>query len=282
MKTFVKVWLGIALVAIGIGAALCIIAVASGASLKDIPTASYAESYSEVKNLDMEIEYGEVKIVEGDTFSIDAVRLPESGFESYVSEDGTWIIRQEGDNDYEFWGMHFSMGNIFNWNGDLTPRISIMIPKDYVANRISMVVKAGDVNADVIRATEGKFEVAAGRLVAQQLDITEKSDYTIGAGQMILNNVNVKDISVDCGVGDVTINGSVTGESDVTCNVGSVQMELDGEEDEYSYDISSSIGNVNIDNNSYHNITNRVINNESAENNLLLNCEIGNISVDFN
>lgn len=282
MKTFVKVWLGIALIAIGIGAALFIIAVASGASFRDIPTISYSESYTEAKSIDMEIEYGEVKVVDGDTFAIDAENLPENGLESYVNDEGTWIIKQTGDNDLNFWGMHFSVGNIFNWNGEYTPRITITVPKDYVADRISMLVEAGEVKADALRAVYGRFEVAAGRLSIQQLEVTEESDYIIGAGQMNLNQVNIADISVDCGVGDVSINGIVTGDSDISCNVGNVDLELEGEDKEYSYDISSSIGNVNIDNNSYHSISNRIINNEGAENSLKLKCEIGNISVDFN
>lgn len=282
MKTFVKVWLGVALIAIGIGTALFIIAIASGASFRDIPTISYSESYTAVSSLDMEIEYGEVKVVEGDTFAIDAVNLPENGLESYVNEEGTWIIRQTGEDDLNFWGMHFSVGNIFNWDGEYTPRIIITVPKDYVAEDISMVIKAGEVKADVLRAATGRFDVAAGRLAIQELYVTEESDYIIGAGQMNLNQVNVADISVDCGVGDVSINGIVAGDSDITCNVGNVDLELEGEEKEYSYDISSSIGNINIDNNSYHSISNRIINNEGAENNLELKCEIGNISVDFN
>lgn len=284
MKTFVKVWLGIALIAIGIGVAVLVIAIASGASFEDVPTFSYEESYSEVKGLDMEIEYGELKVVQGDTFKIDAVRLPEDGLESYVNEDGTWVIRQDTDreNFVDFFGFHLSSRNFFRWSDNFTPRITITLPEDFVADKILMVIDAGDVEADVIRATTGEFNLAAGRLVVKNLEISEESSYMIGAGQMTLSNVKANNITVDCGVGDVRIEGDVTGESDITCDVGNVELNLDRDIDDYSYDISASIGKVSIDNNSYHNISNRVINNDNAENDLSLNCEIGNISVDFN
>ncbi|MDF2484878.1 MAG: hypothetical protein K0R46_1046 [Herbinix sp.] len=285
MKTFVKIWLGIALIAIGIGVAVLVIAIASGASFEDVPTFSYEESYSEAKGLDMEIQYGEVKIVQGDTFKIDAVRLPEDGLESYVNEDGTWIIRQDTDRDdnfVDFFGFHLSTRNIFRWNDNFTPRITITLPEDFVADNMSIVIKAGDVEADVIRATTGDFNLAAGRLVVKMLEVSQESSYEIGAGQMTLSNVKVNNITVDCGVGDVRIEGDVTGESDISCDVGKVELDLDRDEDDYSYDISASIGNVSIDNNSYHNISNRVINNDNAENDLSLICEIGKISVDFN
>lgn len=283
MKTFAKIWLGIALIAIGIGVAILVIAVASGASFEDVPTFSYEESYTDVTGIDMDIEYGEVNIVEGDTFQVDAKRLPENGLESYVDTDGTWIIRQDSDNrDFvDIFGFHFSVGNVFGWNENRAPEITITLPKDFVADHVSLVIKAGDVEVDEISAVTGDFNVSAGRLVVKELEITEQSEYIIGAGQMTLGNVLVKDIKVDCGVGDVMISGNVSGDSDIICNVGNVELDLDGEEADYSYDISASIGNIDIDNNSYHSISNRVINNDNAENNLSLNCEIGNISVDF-
>jgi hypothetical protein len=283
MKTFTKVWLGIAMIAIGIGVALLVIAVASGASLEDLPTISYEESYSDVSSIDMDIEYGEVKIVDGDSFSIDATRIPEDGLESYVDTDGTWVIRQnsEGNNFIDFFGLHISMGRFLTWDGDLTPRITITLPRDFVAEDISVVIKAGDVEVDKIHAATGSFNLSAGRLAVKELEITDHSDYIIGAGQMILQNVTVSNITVDCGVGDVTIEGNVIGDSDITCNVGNVELDIEGEEEDYSYDISSSIGNIDIDNNNYHSISNRIINNDDAKNNLSLNCEIGNISVDF-
>ncbi len=283
MKTFTKVWLGIALIAVGIGVAILVIAIASGASLKDLPTISYEESYSGVTSIDMDIEYGEVKIVEGDKFSIDAIRIPENELESYVDTDGTWVIRQDTkvSNFINFFGLRFSTGHFLNWNGDLTPEITITVPRNFVAEDISLVINAGDVHADRIQATTGSFNVSAGLLVVDELDITEASDYIIGAGHMALKNVTVRNITVDCGVGDIIIEGKVFGDNDITCDVGRVELDIDGKVEDYSYDISSSIGNIDIDNNSYHNISNRIINNDQTENNLSLNCEIGNISVDF-
>jgi hypothetical protein len=283
MKTFAKIWLGIALIAIGIGTALLVIAIASGATFEDIPTFSYEESYTGVTGIDMDIEFGEVKLVEGDTFSIDATRIPENSLEAYVDDDGTWVIRQDAKNNnfMNIFGFNISIGNILRWDRNLTPRIIITVPQDFVADNISLLVKAGNVEAEELQAANGSFQVSAGRLAVNKLVITEESDYIIGAGQMSLRNVSLRDISVECGVGDVTIAGSVSGDSDIICNVGNVDLDLDGKEEDYSYDISASIGNINIDNNSYHSISNRIINNATAENNLSLKCEIGNISVDF-
>ena len=283
MKTFTKVWLGIAFLAIGIGTAILIIAVASGVSIKDIPTFSYEETYNDVIDINMDIDYGEVHIMEGESFSIDAQRLPENSLESYVDGKGTWIIQQsfEKRGFINIFGVHVPFGDIIGWDEVLTPKITITIPKDFAANNFVVVVKAGEVVVDRIQANTGSFDVSAGRLVVNELSIAEKSEYIIGAGQMLLNKVTLKDITVDCGIGDVTIRGEVSGNSEITCGVGNVELELDSDEADYSYDISASIGDVRIGDNSYQNMSNRIINNNSAENSLSLNCEIGKISVDF-
>lgn len=283
MKTFTKVWIGIALMAIGIGAIILIITISSGVSLKDIPTFSYEETYNDVTDIDMNIDYGEVHIIEGESFSIDAQGLPENSLESYVDENGAWIIRQNYKNKsfLNIFGLHVPFGNIIGWNEALTPKITLTIPEDFAADHIVVVVKAGEVVADRIQATTGRFDVSAGRFVVNELSIAEKSEYIIGAGQMLLNKVTIKDITVDCGIGDVTIRGMVSGNSELTCGVGNVELELDSEEADYSYEISASIGDVRIGDNNYQNMSNRIINNNSAENSLSLNCEIGKISVDF-
>ncbi len=283
MKTFTRIWLGIALFAIGIGTILLIITGISGVSIPYLATVSYQDTYSDVTSIDMEITFGEVKIIEGDTFSIKGERVPENSLESYVDEDGTWVIRQNMDhmNLVDFMGLDLSVGNFLHWKGARTSTITITVPHNFVADDISVEIKAGEVEAERILAETGSFHVSTGRLVIDELDIDEESDYRIGAGSMLLNKVSVKNITVDCGVGEVVIRGKVIGDNEVSCDIGSVEMYLEGEKDDYSYDISASIGNIDIDNNSYHGISERYINNDDTDNSIALNCDIGNISIDF-
>lgn len=279
MKSFLRVWVGISFAAIGFGIAILVLAVASGASWKDIETYSITESYEGVENIDFDIPYGEVNIIEGDTFSIDADNLIENDLESYVS-DGTWYI-QDGDSDnFNIFGIHLSLGQITNWDGDFTPEITITIPRGFTAGDYNLIVGAGNVEADAIRALNGNFEVQAGRLYIKELNMSEKSTYNVGAGEMVLQDVTIHDITLDCGVGNVQIAGLVTGDNEISCGVGKVELDIEGSGDDYSYDISAGIGNVEIDGNSYHDLDKRIDN--GSGNNLTLDCGIGNITVDFN
>jgi hypothetical protein len=280
MKSFFKVWLSIALLAIVFGIVILIIMVGSGADLRDIPTYSLEESYDGIDKIDMEIGYGDVKILKGDTFSIDAENLIDESMESYVS-DGTWIIKEDEDY-FNVFGMRFSLRQMIRWNDDFTPRITITIPEDFVAENISINIGAGSVQAEEIQAENGNFEVDAGRLEINHLIVNEKSGYNVGAGEMILKNIEVNDITVDCGVGDVVIDGMITGDNKIECGVGEVELNVIGEEEDYSYEVNSGIGNVTINNNSFNNMSNHIIKNDEADNYFYLDCGIGNIIVEFN
>lgn len=278
MKTFLKVWLAISLIAIGFGIGILIIAIGQGATYKEsIETYSFSESYDGIENINFEIDYGKVDIIEGDSFSIDAKRILEDGLESYV-QDGTWYIRE--DYDHNIFGFRFSMQRLFSWHENLTPRITITLPSDFKAKDFTLHVGAGAVEVEKIEALTGDLSVDAGRLKINQLKLEEESKYYIGTGEMVLEKVTANNAVIDCGVGNVEIEGRLTGDNEITCGVGRISLKLDGDRDDYDYEISAGIGNVVIDGRSYHNIDRQAINN-SADNSLTMDCGIGNITVDF-
>ncbi len=283
MKTFLKVWLSISLIAIGFGIGLLILAAASGASFKDVPTFSLNESYQDVKRLDVEVNYGNVEIVRGNEFSIFAENLVDEGMESYVTE-GTWVIKEYNREMINFFGIKVPVWDVVHidgWGDDFDPKIIITVPEDFVAENVSFKIAAGSAKIEEINALTGDFKVETGELKIEELTISNKSSYSIGAGNMILKNMTAKDITVDCGLGNVEISGSISGDSDISCGVGRVDVNLNGDDDDYTYDVSSGLGNVVIDGDKYNSISNKIIKNESTENKITLDCGVGNIRVEF-
>lgn len=279
MKTFLKVWLSISLIAIGIGIGLIILAFASGATWEDYPTFSVNGTYDGVENIDFDIAYGDVDIIEGDSFHIDAENYLENDLESYVT-DGTWYIRESSDNDFSLFGMRFTLRQLVRWNNDYTPRMTITVPKGFIANNFNLSIGAGNVEVEAVNAATGNFSVDAGRMAIDQISVSDNSDYHVGAGNMVLKEALLHDIIVDCGVGNISINGDLTGDSEVDCGVGKVELMIEGDSSEYSYDINADIGSVNVGGKSYHNLDKSIDN--DAANSLELQCGIGNITVDFN
>lgn len=279
MKSFLRVWISIGLIAMGIGLALLIIAAASGARWRDVSTFSMNESYSGVENVSMDISYGHVIIKKGNEFSINADNVPKDEFESYVS-NGTWYINEKGDRHVSLFGARISIGNLNFLDGDFTPDITITLPDNFVAGNFNLVVGAGDVEAEDINTNKGEFRVGAGELHINGLTVNEKSTYNVGTGAMELRALTANNITVDGGIGNTEIEGKINGDNTIKCGIGHVGIELDGDREDYSYEIKSGIGEIDVDGDKYHS-TSRRINNDNAENNFNLDCGIGNITVDF-
>jgi hypothetical protein len=278
MKMFVRIWIAISLLAIAFGIGIMIVIAASGTGWRDIPTFSLNESYDNIDSLDFDINYGSIYIKEGDTFSIDAENLPENVFKSYVS-NGTWYIKEEYGKLIHVFGWNFSIGHFFDWDEDNSRRITITIPKDFVAEAYTLSIGAGEVNVETIYAEEGDFNVGAGMLNIKKMVINGKSKYEVGAGSMKIDDFTAMDADIECGIGSIIIDGALKGDNVITCGIGRIKLDLSGTEDDFSYDLEAGLGNVVIDGRSYHSM-NKSINN-NTDNRLALDCGIGSIDVNF-
>ncbi|NLK28693.1 MAG: DUF4097 domain-containing protein [Clostridiales bacterium] len=280
MKTFSKIWLRIGLVAIVLGLGLLVLALILRTD-KDIyaPVYTIDKTYEDIERLHIDISYGKVEIIEGDEFRIQGENLLDGEFETYV-ENGTWYIK----DDYKTWFSFLDLGMTLRgtvWNKGIVPKIRITLPEDYVAERITLKVRAGEVEADVIHARKGDFSVDAGRLEIASLQVLENSYYHVGAGEMVVDYISANDVKINCGVGDVRIDGIITGNSTIENNIGSVELNLFGKQEDYSYDVNTNIGDVIIDGESIGGLAqHRKIDNKVG-NSLTINCDIGKVIIYF-
>jgi hypothetical protein len=275
MKIFVKIWLTISLLAIAIGTAILIIIALFGGGRRAMQSFSVNESYEDVTAIDFNIKYGKVYIKEGSGFSIAAENITGNSFKSYV-EDGVWHIDED---DKLVFGWDISFRHIFGRNEKYTRTITITIPQDFSAEKWVLNIGAGEVYVETINADKGYFDVGAGYLCIDRLEIRKESEYNVGAGSLVIKDITATDSHFDCGVGNVEIYGTLTGDNKLSCGVGRIKLELTGKEEDYSYDLSAGLGNVVINNRSYHNI-NKSINN-NTENRLMIDCGIGGIEINF-
>jgi len=280
MKTFGKVWLGIGLLALGFGIVILALSFSNGGPWRDVPTYSVDESYDGIEAIDIQIGYGEVTIVQGDQFRIKAKNLPEDSFEAYVT-DKTWIIRKDPENFVDLFGKELSIRSLFWWKDDLKPEITITIPQDFVATNFFFDLAVGKAEIEEVHANKGRFSVEAGFIKINQIELTESSEYYVGTGGMIINQMKVNNITVDCGVGDVKMEGVITGDNAITCDVGNIEMYLSGNIEDYSFQVDSGIGRVKINEESYYNIDGKRIVSEGAVNKIRLESGVGSIAVEI-
>ena len=280
MKAFGKIWLAIGLISFALGICLLILAAASGFSMRKGSTYTYSEGYTqEITSLDFQIDYGHVKVLEGEKFSIDADGLYEDGrFESVV-KDGVWTIRERSHSQVNFFGLRLPVISIFGERFE--PDIEITLPKDFTAKNMRLELGAVRLEAGDLRSETGSFTIGTGEAFIKQLEVTEKSSFDVGAGYMELDRVDLKNITVDCGVGYINLEGIVTGKNEITCGVGKVRMDLEGDIEDYSYDIQSGIGNVTVNGKNYFGSVDRSSYKEFLGS-FDMECGIGNITLEIN
>lgn len=281
MKSFMKVWLGISLMAIGFGIVLVIIAFATSGFHRAEATTSLHESYSGVTNIDMDINFKEVDIVRGEQFSISAKNLIENEIKSYV-EDGTWFIRENNEDKVHLFGISFPVNQILDWTDPDANKITITIPDDFTATDIRMNIDAGSLEAESLKAENCDLNVDSGELKVEDLKVSNQSKYHVGTGSLTINSIQAKDIDLTCNVGNINISGTIIGNNKIQNDVGNVDLKLNGKEEDYSYVISCDVGDVSIGDEDYHNISNKVINKNSTDNQINLDCSVGKINIKFN
>ena len=142
--------------------------------------------------------------------------------------------------------------------------ITVSYPKKMEFEDASVDVAAGTVNLDDDFYTKNlKVSVAAGEFSNDGAVTAEKADITVGTGNVDLENLNVQNLEADCGIGNI-------------------DLDINGKESDYDYEISCSAGAIDIGDSSYSGIGyEKKISNPGASGKMDLDCGVGNITVDF-
>lgn len=256
MKQFTKVVIIISSIFIVIGLTSFFIGLIFGVNSRENDLKNnidFSRVYYGVYSLDINLNFGELIIKEGDEFEVVASNIIKNRFRSEL-DNGTLFI--EGNKrQQDFFSSLLTRivdGSIFF---KTTPKIIVYIPNEINFNEVNLVIGAGATEIDKIN--------------------TKKLNVKVGTGSLMINNLYSKNSIINCGVGNVTINGIMLGNNEVECGIGSVIINVDGKKENYNYTYSVGIGSVTINEKTYSGVVNGKIDN-SAKNNFNINCGIGN------
>lgn len=173
------------------------------------------ESFS---SLDMDIAFGDIEIIEGDSFELEIKNIPE---ESYTIEmkDGTLHItsRMKEHKGY----------SLFSGFQNLNYKLTLRIPVE------------GEYESFLLHASMG--DISLNNIITKNLQITQDM------GDVHVEDVEVRgDSTIINRMGDIKFYGSSLGGLRVNNEMGDIKLVLQGSEEEYSYDLSTSMGDVKI------------------------------------
>ena len=229
---------------------------------------SYQVPVSSVKSLSIELGAGELKI-ETKADSEDVIDLSFDGLGNcdYKVEDGTLYI--EG-----FKGITIA-GNTIRAN-----EIIVRIPENMYFEEVDMEVGAGIVTIENCKVGELEAAIGAGEVTMEKLEVSELSA-EIGAGQLDVADAVIQNADLDISMGECIFEGTISGDLEADCDMGNLELTLTGKESDHNYKVSCSAGNISVGGFEFSGLaTSREIDN-NAEGCFDINCNMGNIVVEF-
>ena len=159
-------------------------------------------------------------------------------------------------------------------------KIILYLPEDCSMNMISVSLGAGQLQLGDMKVDNMQASIGAGQLLMEDMDIGWL-EVSLGAGELRADDVTVQTLSASIGAGNMEFSGAINESADISCSMGNVSMELEGEKQDFNYQLSCVAGNMNIDGDSFAGAAmDRTINN-GADKYMDIDCSMGNVEVDF-
>lgn len=213
------------------------------------------EEIKDIKNLDLDVDYGEliIKTGEGEDLEINTKNISENRFRYKVNGDTLEITYKGG----------FSF---FTWRSDAV--ITITLPKGMEFDNADIDNGAGRTDLSDFTAKTIKLDNGAGELVLTDISASEKITVSNGAGEVRANNLNCGELKISGGVGEIRVensvcsgadidngigalrySGEINGDAKINNGIGELRMNLKGNSSDYSFKVDSGIGQVKVNGN---------------------------------
>ena len=104
-------------------------------------------------------------------------------------------------------------------------KMVITIPESNVFENVKISLGRGVSTIESINAKEVDFEIGAGKVVLNNLNISNKAEFECGAGKLEINNSRINNLKLDMGAGEVSVSGVLTGISEFDAGVGKLSID---------------------------------------------------------
>lgn len=132
------------------------------------------------------------------------------------------------------------------WDFKDENEIIITLPRDHEFEKAKLVLGAGKVEIESLRAEELFLEVGAGSAKVKELIAERKSEIKGGAGYLEINGGSLQNLKLDMGVGKVAMTTELLGNSDLDAGVGRLEIELLGSKEDYTIAVDNGLGAIRM------------------------------------
>lgn len=158
--------------------------------------------------------------------------------------------------------------------------ITLVVPAGTKFNEVDVEVGAGVMEIVSLKAKEIDASIGAGELLIGHAKIKELSA-EIGVGRLEARDMEAENASLTLGMGECIYEGALSGNLDLECDMGSMEIYLDGHEKDFNYEIECGAGNVEIGGSSYAALASERHIHNGCHRDIEIECNMGNIEIQF-
>ena len=189
----------------------------------------------EFDSLEVDVASVDVSVISGDSYTVEY--KTRKGEEPEITEkNGKLVVKQPPKGMVMF---DFSMGT------DMDHYV-ITVPKEI---KIDLVASSGDIEIDGVEVS-GDIKASSGDISLKDLK-ADKLDIKTSSGKITLSGIKSEKLKCNSSSGDIMITGSEADKVECEASSGEVTVELEGDEDDYSYDIDASSGSRMVNGTEY-------------------------------
>lgn len=251
----------------------------------------------DIQSLNFKLSANEIEIRTGEEFSVRGGRLSKNKV-----DDGVWCVESKfSDHFYQIDIFGLSLPIPRGWHSNENDEeIIITLPRNVrlqdaklnltaadvdidllACDTLNLDLSAGDVTIESLLAGDINVSASAGNIDIEQYQITQSAKLDCSAGDIDFGKHShafqnfCSNLSADCSMGDIEINGKLMGENFIDCTMGNITLNLPGSQGNYNVNhTSQSLGDISF------NEKNATSTNE-IYGTLDLDCTLGDIDINY-
>lgn len=196
----------------------------------NIERTSFAQEYSGITELDIDINSGNLIIETGPTFKVELKEV--SKYVTVESNQGKLKIQENSKK-----ALKNNIGQII-----------VYIPENTVLNEVEIDSGIGETEIKHLNAKECEMDFGVGSTKISNMTVQNKIKIETGTGEVSLDNCNVNNLSLETGVGKTEFVGNIEGSSSIKNGMGELDIDLLGKSEEYQIITETGIGEVKLNN----------------------------------
>lgn len=143
-------------------------------------------------------------------------------------------------------------------------------------DEVKINIGAGTVFIEQLNTKNLYLDLGAGNVTIDKLIVSEESKINGGAGNININSGEIANVDLDLGVGNTKIKSDITGNSNINTGVGELNLYLSLDADNYKINVSKGLGKITFNDDKI--LDDTIIGN--GENYIKISGGVGNINIE--